>query len=175
MIVQELANYGKAFDHMPLKGQLLQAKSLLTGLVTRYGAFGTVSVIRATLKKRAELRMQFGGTIQRDFPTVPSSGIAELFIMAALYEVLSEREDRDTAYEFVLELFRAIGPGVHASLYDVRHLLKCDGNPYTNFCALNRSFFESSAEKGFYDVEEISETRDVRGGHRWIRAGRPRP
>ena len=70
MLVQELASYGKAFDHMPLKGQLLQAKSLLIGLVTRYRILGTLSVIRATLKKRTELRMRFGATIQRVFATV---------------------------------------------------------------------------------------------------------
>ena len=159
--VEDLRVYGEAFDHLPLTGQLLQARLLLSRLARRYGLRGMSRVLRSTMKKRAELKARFGPTIQRDFPTVPSSGINELLMLAALYEALVETDGREAAYDFVLGLFRSMGPSLHATLYDAKRLVRCEGDPFENFCALNRSFFESSAAKGFYDVDEITETEDL--------------
>jgi hypothetical protein len=159
--VENLPVFGRAFDHMPLSGQLLQAKLLLSRLVGRFGVLGMLGVLWATLRRRSKLKARHGGTIRRDYPTVPSSGVNELFLLAALYQALATRSSREQAYEFILDLFRSMGPSVHATLYDIDHLLECDGDPFRNFCALNRSFFESSASKGFYDVDEIRDTADL--------------
>jgi hypothetical protein len=54
-----------------------------------------------------------------------------------------------------------MGPKVHATFYNTTGLLRCEGDVYTNFCKLNRSIFENSAAKGFYDVEEIRESPEL--------------
>ena len=158
--VEDLPAFGEAFDHIPLTGQLLQARLLLSRLARRYG-WRLIGVLRATIGKRAELKRSFGPTIQREFPIVPSSGVNELLMLAALYYVLTDRDGREVAYEFMLDLFRSMGPSLHATLYDAKHLVRCEGDPYQNFCALNRSYFENSASKGFYDLDELTETKDL--------------
>jgi hypothetical protein len=158
--VEDLPVFGEAFDHLPLTGQLLQARLLFSRLASRYG-WGIVGVLRATVGKRAELKRSFGPTIQREFPTLSSSGVNELLMLAALYHVMVDRDGREVAYEFILDLFRSMGPSLHVTLYDAKHLLRCAGDPYENFCALNRSFFESSASKGFYDLDELTETENL--------------
>lgn len=159
--VQDLPVFGQAFDHMPLSGQLLQARLLLSRLARRFGVLGTTGLVWATTRNRSELQARHGAAIRSEYPTLPSSGLQELLMLAALYEALAERSSREEAYGFIIDLFRSMGPSVHATLYDVDRLLECDGDPFTNFCALNRSFFEASAAKGFYDVDEIRDSADL--------------
>ncbi len=159
--VEDLPVFGTAFDHMPRRGQLLLARSMLSGLVARCGVLGALGVLGRALARRSRLERSLGDSLRAEFPNVPRSALGELLLFAALYEVLTDAHDRETAYEIILDLFRPIGPGVHAALYDIDRLLEIGGDPYANFCALNRSFFESSAAKGLYEIEEIRETRDL--------------
>lgn len=161
MRVEELSSFGKAFDHMPLSGQLLQAKLLLSQLKARFGFWGMLAFLRDVMGKKRALQKEHGITIGRDFATVPRSVIGELYLLASMYYVLGEREDQAAALEFILGIFRSMGPTVHATLYNTTDLLKCEGDVYTNFCRLNRSIFENSAAKGFYDVEEIQESPEL--------------
>ena len=41
MNVTELSSYGQAFDHMPVKAQILQIKVMFSELVKKFGVFGT--------------------------------------------------------------------------------------------------------------------------------------
>jgi len=161
MRVEQLSSYGKAFDHMPLAGQLLQAKLFLSQLKAKFGFFGMLAFLRDTLRKKRELQKKHGATIERNFATVPGSAIMELYMLASMYYTLAEREDEAAALAFILKIFRSMGPKVHSTLYNTKDLLRCHGDVYTNFCKLNRSIFENSAAKGFYDVEEIRESPEL--------------
>ena len=161
MRVEELSSFGKAFDHMPMSGQLIQVKLFLSQLKAKFGFWGMLAFLRDALRKKRELQKEHGATIGRDYATVPRSAIGELYLLASMYYLLAEREGRDAALQFILGIFQSMGPTVHATLYNTTDLLRCDGDVYTNFCKLNRSIFENSAAKGFYDVEEIRESPEL--------------
>lgn len=161
MKVEELSSYGTAFDHMPLKAQLLQMKVMFSEVKKKFGLFGTVGFVVKVYKKQKQLKKKYGETVNRRFADVPSSAIMELYMMSAIYLVIADREGKEKAYEFVKGIFQKIGPTAHESLYNVRDLKKCEGDIFTNFCKLNRSIFEKSAEKGFYTIEEIRDSEDL--------------
>jgi len=121
MRVEHLSSYGKAFDHMPLTGQLLQAKLFLSQLKAKFGFFGMLAFLRDTLRKRRELRKRHGATIERDFGTVPGSAIMELYMLASMYYVLAEREDEAAALAFI-----PVGP---SSSYYIYSWLGSSGEP----------------------------------------------
>jgi len=161
MKVEELSSYGKAFDHMPLKAQILQMKVMFSELKREFGLFGTVGFIRQVYRKQNQLKKQYGDIVNERFADVPSSAIMEMYLMSAMYLVLADREDKEKAYEFVKGIFQKIGPTAHETLYNIKDLAKCDGDIFTNFCRLNRSIFESSARKGFYNLEGIRDSEDL--------------
>jgi len=161
MKVEELSSYGKAFDHMPLKAQILQLKVMFSELIRKFGLFGTVGFIRQVYRKQNQLKKQYGDIVNERFADVPSSAIMEMYLMSAMYLVLADREDKEKAYEFVKGIFQKIGPTAHETLYNIKDLAKCDGDIFTNFCQLNRSIFESSARKGFYNLEALRDSEEL--------------
>lgn len=161
MKVEELSSYGKAFDHMPLKAQILQMKVMFSELNRKFGLLGTVGFIRQVYRKQNQLKTQYGDTVNERFADVPSSAIMEMYLMSSMYLVLADREDKEKAYEFVKGIFQKIGPTAHETLYNIKDLMKCEGDIFTNFCQLNRSIFESSARKGFYNLEGIRDSENL--------------
>jgi len=161
MKVEELSSYGIAFDHMPLKAQILQMKVMFSEVKKKFGLFGTVGFVVKVYKKQKQLKKKYGETVNRRFADVPSSAIMELYMMSAIYLVIADREGKEKAYEFIKGIFQRIGPTAHESLYNIRDLKKCDGDIFINFCKLNRSIFEKGAEKGFYTIEEIRDSEDL--------------
>jgi len=161
MKVTQLSSYGQAFDHMPIEGQILQMKVMFSALVHKFGVLGTVRFLAKVIGTRNRLKKQYGDVIKSRFSDVPSSAIMELYMMTSMYLALAEMEDKERAYAFVKDIFQKIGPTAHEALYNLKDLLKCEGDVYTNFCQLNRSIFESSAQKGFYDIEEIHDSSEL--------------
>ena len=161
MKVEELSSYGTAFDHMPLKAQVLQMKVMFSELNRKFGLFGTVRFIRQVYRKQKQLKKQYGDIVNERFADVPSSAIMELYLMSAMYLVLADREDKEKAFKFVTGIFQKIGPAAHEALYNIKDLAKCSGDIYSNFCQLNRSIFESSARKGFYTLETLRDSDDL--------------
>lgn len=161
MKVEELTSYGKAFDHLPLKAQLLQAKVMFSELIKKFGLFGIVGFLRRLNKRKKCLIKQYDDTIKKDFSEVPSSAMKELYMMGALYYTLSDIDGKEEAYDFIRGIIHKIGPTVHGIFYAINDLKKCKGDIYTNFCKLNRSIFENSGKKGFYDVEEIKDSENL--------------
>jgi len=146
---------------MPLKAQILQMKVTFSKLRKKFGLFGTAGFIRKVFRKRNQLRREYSDIVNERFADVPSSVIMELYMMSAIYLVIADREGKEKAYEFIKGIFQRIGPTAHESLYNIKDLKKCEGDIFTNFCKLNRSIFEKSAEKGFYTVEEIRDSEDL--------------
>ena len=161
MKVEELSSYGSAFDHMPLKAQILQMRVMFSELRRKFGLLGTVAFIRKVLRKRNQLRRDYGEIVKERFADVPSSAIMELYLMSSMYLVLADTEGKEGAYAFVKGVFHRIGPTAHETLYNIRDLRKCEGDIFTNFCKLNRSIFEKSAAKRFYNLEEIRDSEDL--------------
>jgi hypothetical protein len=164
MKVEELSSYGKAFDHIPLRGQLVQAKVMLSELIKKFGLVGALGFMFKVSKRGKLLKKDHGTTIMENFPGLSSSAYKELFLMGAMYQVLSEIDGKEKAYALIQGIVRKVGPTVHAILYDINNLKKCDGDIYTNFCKLNRSLFENSAATGFYELE-IEEAENLQHIH----------
>lgn len=161
MKVEELSSYGTAFDHMPLKALILQLRVMFSELRRKFGLLGTFSFIWKVLRKRKQLRKDYGETVKKRFADVPSSLIAELYMMSSMYLVVADAEGKEAAYGFLRGIFRRIGPTAHETLYNVRDLRKCEGDIFSNFRKLNQSIFEKSAEKGFYNLEEIRDSENL--------------
>jgi hypothetical protein len=161
MKVEELPSYGTAFDHMPLRAAILEMKVMFSELKREIGLFGIAGFIRQVYGKQKQLKKQYGDIVNERFADVPSSAIMEMYLMSAMYLVLTEREGKEKAFEFVKGIFRKIGPAAHEAFYDIKDLVKCPGDIYTNFCQLNRSMFESSARKGFYKLEGLKESENL--------------
>jgi len=161
MKVEELSSYGTAFDHMPRKAQILQLKVMFSQIRKKFGWLGIIRFIVKLQKKQKQLKMDYGDIINKRFADVPASAIMELYMMTAMYLVIADTEDKDTAYEFIKGIFQKIGPTAHETLYNIQDLEKCEGDIFANFCKLNRSIFERSGEKGFYHIEEINDSGDL--------------
>ena len=159
--VEELSSYNTAFDHLPLRAQILQMKVMSSELKSEIGLFGIARFIRQVNVKQKQLKKQYGNIINKRFAGVPSSAIKEMYLMSAMYLVLTDREGKEKAFEFVKGIFRKLGPAGHEAYYDLKNLLKCPGDIYNNFCQLNRSMFESSARKGFYKLEGFNESENL--------------
>jgi hypothetical protein len=153
MKVGKLSSYGKVFDHLPLKAQLLQAKIMFSELNKKFGLFGAIGFLLKVSKRRKQLKTDHGITISENFPGISSSAKNEIFMMGALYYTLSDIDGKEKAYEFIQVVVRKLGPTLHSILYDINNLKKCEGDIYANFCKLNRSLFENSAATGFYELE----------------------
>jgi hypothetical protein len=164
MKVEELSSYGKAFDHLPLRGQLLQARVMFSELIKKFGWFGAIRFMIRVSKIGGQLKKDHGATIRETFPGLSSSAYKELFMMAAMYYALSDIDGKDKAYAFIQGVVKKVGPTVHTILYDINNLKKCDGDIYTNFCKLNRALFENSAATGFYELE-IEESENLQHIH----------
>jgi hypothetical protein len=153
MKVEELSSYGKAFDHVPLKVQFVQAKVMFSELIKKFGLLGAIGFLLKVSKRQRQLKKDHGITLNEKFPGIPSSGKKELFMMGAMYYTLSDIDGKEKAYEFIQVIVRKVGPTAHSIFYDIDNLKKCDGDIYTNFCKLNRSLFENSAATGYYELE----------------------
>ena len=73
--VEELSSYGTAFDHLPLRAQLLHVKVMFTELKREIGLFGIAGFIRQVYVKQKQLKKQYGTIVNERFADVPSSGI----------------------------------------------------------------------------------------------------
>ena len=133
MKVEELSSYGTAFDHMPRKAQILQLKVMFSQIRKKFGWLGIIRFIVKFQKKQKQLKMDYGDIINKRFADVPASAIMELYMMTAMYLVIADTEDKDTAYEFIKGIFQKIGPTAHETLYNIQDLEKCEGDIFANF------------------------------------------
>jgi hypothetical protein len=161
MKVEELSSYGNSFDQMPLKAQLLQLRLMFSELKRKFGLFGNVGFIMKVYKKQNQLKKEYGDILKKSFADLPASAISELYMLASTHLVLADTEGKESAYTFLKGILQRIGPTVHETTYNVKDLKKCEGDIFTNFCKLNRSIFEKSAEKGFMKLEEIRDSHDL--------------
>lgn len=122
MKVEELSSYGKAFDHIPLRGQLVQAKVMLSELIKKFGLVGALGFMFKVSKRGKQIKKDHGTTIMESFPGLSSSAYKELYLMGAMYQVLSEIDGKEKAYTFIQGIIRKVGPTVHAILYDINNL-----------------------------------------------------
>jgi len=89
---EKLSSYGKAFDHMPLKAQILQMKVMFSELNRKFGLLRTVGFIRHVYRKQNQLKTLYGDTVNERFADVPSSAIMDMYLMSSMYLVLADRE-----------------------------------------------------------------------------------
>lgn len=161
MKVEDLSSFKIAFDHMPVQAQILQLKVTLSDLRRKFGLRGTLSFLAKVLRKKRQLTKRYGVAVKSRFADVPPSAIRELYLLSSMYLVLAEMEGKESAYEFLKSIFHKIGPTAHGAIYNIRDLERCEGDIFTNFCKLNRAIFENSAGKGFYNIEEISDSDNL--------------
>ena len=70
--VEQLSSYGKAFDHMPLKAQILQVRVMFAELRQKFGLLGTVRFLRDVFRKQKELKSKYGELVTTRFRDVPA-------------------------------------------------------------------------------------------------------
>lgn len=160
MRVEDLSTYGKAFDHFPLKAKIVQTRVMFFALCQNFGFIKTFGFLGRVSKEQKKLKAEYLDIINNKFPNLPESAVTELFMMAAMYNVLSEIYDKEAAYNFLQLVIRKVGPTVHSIFYDIDNLKKCEGDIFINFCKINRSLFENSAASGYYEIE-IKESENL--------------
>ena len=122
MKVEELKSYGKAFDHLPLRARVVQAKVMFSELYKKFGLFGAFGFLLRVSTRKRQLKKNHGVSINGKFPELPSSARKELFMMGAMYETLLEIDGKEKAYEFIQGIVRKIGPMAHSIFYDINNL-----------------------------------------------------
>ena len=85
MKVEELSTFGKAFNYLPLKAQLVQTKVMFSELIKKFGLFGAIGFMLKVSKKQKQLKNYHDKNIKEKFPDLSPSANKELFMMGAMY------------------------------------------------------------------------------------------
>jgi hypothetical protein len=159
MKVEELSQYGQTLSGMPKEAMKKQEIIVMKEIRKKFGIIGILPFfIRLYLEQKRLIR-KYPEAYQAALK-VGESAAKELPMMIAIFNIITKKEGKEKAYEFVKSIFQKVAVYSMPALYQVDDLVKCEGNTYDNFVKFNIAFFGAMDKEGTWKVKETKQEKD---------------
>jgi hypothetical protein len=159
MKVEELSQYGKTLTGIPKEAMKKQQSIVLHELRRKYGLVGILPFfVRVLLEKRSLIKkypeayqevLKFGEVTAKELP-----------LLISMFNVVSRKEGKGNAYEFVKSIFQKVAVYSLPALYQIDELVECEGDVFKNFAKFNMAWFNAMNEEGTWKVKEMKHEKD---------------
>ena len=159
MNVEELSQYGKTLSGLPKEALKKQGEILLSEIRGKFGFFGMFPFFLKVLFEQRTLKRKYPQAYQ-DALKISEDAAKEITMLIAMFNVISRKEGRENAYEFVKGIFQEIAVYSMPAFYQINDLVRCEGDVFENFVKFNIAWFKAMNEEGTWIVEEIDAEED---------------
>jgi hypothetical protein len=159
MKVEELKMYGKALE-MPKQALRKQAKITFNHLRIEFGIIGLIGIGLGIRKHSKRIKKEYPEAIAtaKEISDVIAK---ELATMGALFSAIADRKGRKFAKEFMISLAHNMGPVSIPAIYQVKDLVKCEGDVFDNYKKMNMALFTTTDRMGTWKHDGFHETEDL--------------
>ena len=159
MKVEELSMYGKSFDilNRSLKNQ---RKILFTQLRKEFRIFEILEIALAIKKHSKRIRKEFPEAIMVS-KCLGEGLLRKLILVASLYSAIVDKRGRKFSKKFISVLMQNIAPISMPHFYQLRDLVKCEGDVFNNLKKFNCALFTGNDKKGSWINNGFHETTDL--------------
>ena len=159
MKVEELSMYGKALE-MPKEGERKQMKVVFNLLRKEFGVFGILGIIKGMSKHSKRIKKDYPDAMKKANDISEVMG-KELTMMGSLFSAIADKRGRIFAQEFMTRMMRNIAPFSMPALYQLKDLVKCEGDVFDNYKKMNRAMFTEIDRLGTWKNSGFQETDDL--------------
>lgn len=159
MKIEELSQYGKTLTGLPEEA-LKKQKSIVMGEIRKkFGIFGTLPFfLKVAIEQRA-LKRKYPQAY-RDALKISRDAAKEITMLVAMFNVVSKKEGKEKAYEFLKGIFQKVAVYSMPALYQIDDLVQCEGDVFENFVKFNIAWFAAMNEEGTWIVDEMIGEKD---------------
>jgi hypothetical protein len=159
MRVEELSMYGKALE-MPKEGLKKQMKVVLNLLRKEFGIFGLVKIMFSVRKHSKRITNEYPEAI-KTAKTIGKKMDKQLTMLGALFFSIADKRGRRFSQEFMTRMFQNVAPVSLPAIYQLKDLVKCEGDVFENFKKYNHAMFTEIDRIGTWENSGFHETEDL--------------
>jgi hypothetical protein len=159
MKVEELSQYGKTLSGVPKEAMKKQGSIVMREIRKKSGIIGILPFFIRLLLEQRRLKRKYPEAYQATLK-VGESAAKEVPMLISMFNVISKKEGKENAYEFVKSIFQKVAIYSMPALYQIDDLVKCEGDTFENFVKFNIALFGAMNKEGTWKVGETKEEKD---------------
>lgn len=162
--VEELPRFGQPFMEPPKAAALYAMKTIFKTFRKKLGLKDTILFIFRVISEKKSVKFFY--TEEFNKLEEINKGMGNMVaIYVSIFRLLSDKYNREEAYNIVKEAIQDIGRYNMPLIYDIEPLLQCSGNTFENFKKLNLSAFLASEKAGVVNISLIEDQENVQRIH----------
>lgn len=154
MKVEQLSQYGKTLSGLPKEAIKPQRSIVLHEIRKKFGLLGTLPFFVKMSLEQKELKKNYPEAYLKALK-ISGNAAKEITMLIAMYNIVSRKEGREKAYEFLKNIFQKVAEYSMPALYQIDDLAKCEGDTFDNFAEFNIAFFNAMNDEGTWIVDKI--------------------
>ena len=159
MKVEELSQYGKTLSGLPKEAVKKQQGIVLREIRKKFGLIGILPFFIRLLLGQRRLKRKYPEAYQAVLK-VGESAAKDVTMLISMFNIISRKEGRKNAYEFVESIFQKVAIISMPAMYQIDDLVKCEGGAFENFVKFTVAWFKAMDEEGTWKVKEFKEETD---------------
>ncbi len=160
MKVEELSQYGKTLSGLPKEAVKKQQGIVLREIRKKFGLIGILPFFIKLFLGQRRLKRKYPEAYQAVLK-VGESAAKDVTMLISMFNIISRKEGREYAYEFVKSIFQKVAIHSMPAMYQIDDLVKCEGDTFENFVKFTSAWFKAMDEEGTWKVKEFKEEKDV--------------
>jgi hypothetical protein len=159
MKVEELEMYGKALE-MPKEAMKRQAKIIFGLLRKEFGIFALPGLLIRMKKHSKRITKQYPEALKKA-KSISDVIEKELKTMGSLFSAIADKKGRKFAKDFMISMAHNVGTVSMPAIYQIKDLVKCEGDVFDNYKKMNRALFTTTNQMGTWKHDGFHETEDL--------------
>lgn len=159
MKVEELEMYGKALE-MPKKALRKQGKITFNLIRKEFGITGLISILLLTKKHTKRIKREYPETIAKA-KAISTIIAKELIALGGLFSAIADKKGRRFAQKFMIKIAHNLAAVSMPTIYQVKDLMKCEGDVFDNYKKMNRALFTTTNRMGTWKHDGFHETKNL--------------
>ena len=159
MKVEELEMFGQALE-MP-KAALKKQKKIVFNLIKKeFGLCGFIPLAMRIRKHTQRITKGYPKAIEKAKSISPVLE-DQLIMLGALFSAVADKKGRKFAKDFMVQMARNIAPVSLPAIYQVKDLVRCEGDVFDNYKKMNKALFTKTDKMGTWKHNGFHETEDL--------------
>ncbi len=159
MKVEELSQYGKTLSGLPKEAVKKQQGIVLREIRKKFGLIGILPFFIKLFLGQRRLKRKYPEAYQAVLK-LGESAAKDVTMLISMFNIISKKEGREYAYEFVKSIFQKVAIHSMPAMYQIEDLVKCEGDTFENFVKFTSAWFKAMDEEGTWKVKEFKEEKD---------------
>jgi hypothetical protein len=159
MKVEELSQYGKTLSGLPKEAVKKQQGIVLREIRKKFGLIGILPFFIKLFLGQRRLKRKYPEAYQAVLK-LGESAAKDVTMLISMFNIISKKEGREYAYEFVKSIFQKVAIHSMPAMYQIDDLVKCEGDTFENFVKFTSAWFKAMDEEGTWKVKEFKEEKD---------------